>query len=169
MASALKTAAQTVLSTVTDTAKVADLQRDIVDPSKRPTKSLTTDHGVFVSNTDNWYVLVLHAYWLAKDYWNQSFPTQPCRERGILVLSERIYAAIVSCSEGAMLTDMSQAQGTNQRACWTFSAGRSGKSLHIPLLSLAHRLRRRLVAKRFTDSITSASLRQVVCAEYLHC
>ena len=56
MTDALKTAAQSVLSAVTDTAKIADLQKDILDPSKRPTKSLTTDHGVFVSDTDNWCV-----------------------------------------------------------------------------------------------------------------
>ncbi|KAH9919532.1 catalase [Fomitopsis serialis] len=54
MASAIKTAAQSVFAAATETAKIADLQKDIQDPSKRPAKSLTTDHGVFVSDTDNW-------------------------------------------------------------------------------------------------------------------
>ena len=36
------------------TAKVADLQQVTMDPSKKPTKVPTTDHGVFISDTDNW-------------------------------------------------------------------------------------------------------------------
>lgn len=40
----------------TNTAKNADLQRDVVDPSKVKQNVLTTDHGVKVSDTDNWYV-----------------------------------------------------------------------------------------------------------------
>lgn len=40
----------------TNTAKHADLQRDVVDPSKVKQNVLTTDHGVKVSDTDNWYV-----------------------------------------------------------------------------------------------------------------
>jgi catalase len=43
----------------TSTAKVADLQRDTIDPSSGPDHGLTTDHGVKVSNTDDWCVLIL--------------------------------------------------------------------------------------------------------------
>lgn len=42
------------LTTVTSTDKVSDLQRDIQEP--RPGSHLTTDHGVKVSDTDNWCV-----------------------------------------------------------------------------------------------------------------
>jgi catalase len=46
-------------TTATSTAKVADLQRDIVDPTSGPVHGLTTDHGVKVSNTDDWCVFML--------------------------------------------------------------------------------------------------------------
>ena len=38
------------------TAKTDDLQRDIVQPTDASGNYLTTDHGVKVSDTDNWYV-----------------------------------------------------------------------------------------------------------------
>lgn len=37
---------------MTSTRKIGDLQRDIQEP--RPNDPLTTDHGVKVSDTDNW-------------------------------------------------------------------------------------------------------------------
>lgn len=39
------------VTSVTETAKIADLQRDLIDQSKG---GLTTDHGVKVSDHDNW-------------------------------------------------------------------------------------------------------------------
>ncbi|EED80243.1 candidate catalase [Postia placenta Mad-698-R] len=54
MTSAITNAAKQVFTAATQTAKIADLQRDIIDPSTKPTKGLTNDHGVFVSDTDNW-------------------------------------------------------------------------------------------------------------------
>lgn len=49
--SSVTSAIKQAFTTATSTAKVADLQRDIVDPSVH---GLTTDHGVKVSNTDDW-------------------------------------------------------------------------------------------------------------------
>lgn len=37
------------------TAKIADLQKATLDTSKT-TKGLTTDYGIFISDTDNWCV-----------------------------------------------------------------------------------------------------------------
>lgn len=48
-----------------NTAKHADLQRDVVDPSKVKENVLTTDHGVKVSDTDNWCVVQLFRTMLA--------------------------------------------------------------------------------------------------------
>ena len=47
-----------VVATARTTAKVADLQKATweLDPGKKPTKGMTTDHGVFISDTDNWRV-----------------------------------------------------------------------------------------------------------------
>ncbi|KAF8626349.1 hypothetical protein AX15_005006 [Amanita polypyramis BW_CC] len=45
-------AAKEVLSSLTATDKIRDLQRDIVDA--KPDSPLTTDHGVRISDTDNW-------------------------------------------------------------------------------------------------------------------
>lgn len=59
MASTISGAAKQMLSSVTDTAKVADLQRDSIDPKDKPNKGLTTDYGIYVSDTDNWSVLSL--------------------------------------------------------------------------------------------------------------
>ena len=46
-------------ASATSTAKVADLQRDIVDPTSGSVRGLTTDHGVKVSNTDDWCISML--------------------------------------------------------------------------------------------------------------
>ncbi|KAI0768580.1 catalase [Trametes elegans] len=54
MSSAIGSVKQAFTSVTGYTAKVADLQQAIVDPAKKPTKGMTTDHGVFVSDTDNW-------------------------------------------------------------------------------------------------------------------
>ena len=48
------------LTAPTSTAKVVDLQRDIVDLASDAAQGLTTDHGVKISNTDDWSVLILH-------------------------------------------------------------------------------------------------------------
>ncbi|CAL1696356.1 unnamed protein product [Somion occarium] len=55
MSSATSTVKQAFTS-VTQTAKVADLQRDTIDPSVKPSSGYThtTDHGVPISDTDNW-------------------------------------------------------------------------------------------------------------------
>ena len=47
------------MTAATVNAKVADLQKDTTDPESKPTKGLTTDHGVFVADTDNWCVASL--------------------------------------------------------------------------------------------------------------
>ncbi|OBZ79853.1 Catalase A [Grifola frondosa] len=54
MSSAIGTVKQTFASMTGHTAKVADLQNNIIDPAKKPTKGQTTDHGVFISDPDNW-------------------------------------------------------------------------------------------------------------------
>ncbi|KAF8845348.1 catalase-domain-containing protein [Paxillus ammoniavirescens] len=48
--------AKKTFTTMTSTAKVADLQRDIQEPL--PHEPLTTDHGVKVSDTDNWLKVI---------------------------------------------------------------------------------------------------------------
>ena len=48
--------AKQMLTSVTYTAKVADLQKDSTDPQSKPNKGLTTDYGIYVSDTDNWCV-----------------------------------------------------------------------------------------------------------------
>lgn len=50
--SALKSAATSAVNTFTETAKIKDLQRDTLQSDRD--KVLTTDHGVKVSDTDNW-------------------------------------------------------------------------------------------------------------------
>ena len=47
---------QAFTSATGNTAKVADLKNDTVDPYSKPTRGLNTDHGVLVSDTDNWQV-----------------------------------------------------------------------------------------------------------------
>lgn len=42
--------------TATSTAKVVDLDRDTMDSAAFSGNTLTTDHGVKVSDTDNWFV-----------------------------------------------------------------------------------------------------------------
>ncbi|PCH36976.1 catalase [Wolfiporia cocos MD-104 SS10] len=54
MASKITDAAKQIYVAATENAKIADLEKDITDPVSKPTKGLTTDHGVFVSDTDNW-------------------------------------------------------------------------------------------------------------------
>ncbi|KAL1951807.1 hypothetical protein VTO73DRAFT_956 [Trametes versicolor] len=54
MSSTIGAIKEAFTSATGQTAKVADLQNVTFDPSKKPTKGLTTDHGVFVSDTDNW-------------------------------------------------------------------------------------------------------------------
>ena len=49
-------AIKNTITAVTETAKIADLQRDIIDQSSYARKpALTTDHGVKISDHDNWY------------------------------------------------------------------------------------------------------------------
>jgi catalase len=52
IASALRTAATSAVTTFTETAKIKDLQKDTVECNGD--KVLTTDHGVKISDTDNW-------------------------------------------------------------------------------------------------------------------
>lgn len=59
MTSTISSAAKQMLTSATSTAKVVDLQRDSVDPKDKPNKGLTTDYGIYVSDTDNWSVLFL--------------------------------------------------------------------------------------------------------------
>ncbi|KAI0374468.1 catalase [Pilatotrama ljubarskyi] len=54
MSSAIGSVKQAFTSVTGQTAKVADLEKAIIDPAKKPTKGLTTDHGVFIADTDNW-------------------------------------------------------------------------------------------------------------------
>lgn len=54
MSATISSAANKLLATATSTAKVADLQNDTIDPASKPNKGLTTDHGVYVADTDNW-------------------------------------------------------------------------------------------------------------------
>ncbi|KAI0639112.1 catalase [Trametes polyzona] len=54
MSSAIGSVKQAFTSVTGHTAKAADLQKDTVDPAKSSAKGLTTDHGVLVSDTDNW-------------------------------------------------------------------------------------------------------------------
>lgn len=54
MSSVMEPAKQ-AFTAATSTNKVVDLQRDIQEP--RTGEHLTTDHGVKVSDTDNWCVL----------------------------------------------------------------------------------------------------------------
>ncbi|KAI0662540.1 catalase [Cubamyces menziesii] len=54
MSSAIGSIKQALVSATGQTAKVADLQKNTIDPASKPTKGLTTDHGVFISDTDNW-------------------------------------------------------------------------------------------------------------------
>ncbi|PCH33365.1 catalase [Wolfiporia cocos MD-104 SS10] len=51
---AVSGAAKQVFAATTENAKIADLQADMIDPAAKPTKGLTTDHGVYISDTDNW-------------------------------------------------------------------------------------------------------------------
>lgn len=53
MSSLIESAKKTI-TVATSTDKVVDLQRDIQEP--RTGEHLTTDHGVKVSDTDNWCV-----------------------------------------------------------------------------------------------------------------
>ena len=46
--------AQKIMSSLTDTAKVADLRTNTITADR--TTFLTTDHGVPVADTDNWLV-----------------------------------------------------------------------------------------------------------------
>ncbi|KAF5386615.1 hypothetical protein D9615_001546 [Tricholomella constricta] len=46
------------IDTATSTAKVADLDRDTIDASVSGSHGITTDHGVRVSDTDNWHVTI---------------------------------------------------------------------------------------------------------------
>ena len=47
------------ITAVTETAKIADLQRDIVDQGSYAGKAaLTTDHGTKIPNHDDWYVVL---------------------------------------------------------------------------------------------------------------
>lgn len=46
------------VTAVTESAKIADLQKD----THKQEAFLTTDHGVKVSETDNWYVFHLRLY-----------------------------------------------------------------------------------------------------------
>ncbi|EGO02731.1 hypothetical protein SERLA73DRAFT_158522 [Serpula lacrymans var. lacrymans S7.3] len=50
--SSIRDTIQKAVSTVTSSAKIADLQSDIQEPKSG--QALTTDHGVKVSDTDNW-------------------------------------------------------------------------------------------------------------------
>ncbi|KAI0768579.1 catalase [Trametes elegans] len=54
MSSAIGSVKQAFTAVTGQTAKVTDLEKEVIDPAKKPTKGLTTDHGVFVSDTDNW-------------------------------------------------------------------------------------------------------------------
>lgn len=64
MTSIIRTAAKQAVAATTVNTKVADLEKDTTDPSGNPTKGLTTDHGVFVADTDNWQVASLIAFFL---------------------------------------------------------------------------------------------------------
>lgn len=55
--SSVGSAVKQAFTSVTQSAKVADLQRDTIDPSSH--NDLTTDHGVKVSDTDSWYVEIV--------------------------------------------------------------------------------------------------------------
>ena len=57
MASAIGTVKETYASLTGDTAKAVDLQKFTTDLAKGPAKGLTTDHGVPISDTDNWFVV----------------------------------------------------------------------------------------------------------------
>lgn len=52
MSSSIGSAIKQAFSSVTDSAKIKDLQSDMVQASE--SSELTTDHGVKVSDTDNW-------------------------------------------------------------------------------------------------------------------
>ena len=54
MSSAIGSVKEAFTSVTGHTAKVADLQKATLDTAKKPGKGLTTDHGVFISDTDNW-------------------------------------------------------------------------------------------------------------------
>ncbi|KAI0932534.1 catalase A [Taiwanofungus camphoratus] len=54
MASTVSAAAKQIYTSATQSAKIADLEKDSIDPASNPTRGLTTDHGVFVTDTDNW-------------------------------------------------------------------------------------------------------------------
>ncbi|KAI0670191.1 catalase [Trametes maxima] len=54
MSSTIGSVKQAFVSATGKTAKVRDLEKATVEPAKKPTKGLTTDHGVFISDTDNW-------------------------------------------------------------------------------------------------------------------
>lgn len=51
------TAVKNAFTGMASTAKVSDLQRNTIDHKTGP--GLTTDHGVKISDTDNWYILSL--------------------------------------------------------------------------------------------------------------
>ena len=57
MSSAIGSVKQAYVSLTADTDKAADLAKDTIDlgnPGRHPA-GITTDHGVYVSDTDNWY------------------------------------------------------------------------------------------------------------------
>lgn len=53
MASTVKQAVAEVFTGAVSSKKVADLQRDIVDPASGPSYQ-NTDHGVKIKDPDNW-------------------------------------------------------------------------------------------------------------------
>jgi hypothetical protein len=53
---ALKTVVKQTAASVTQNAKVADLQKDIVDVADHGSRQ-RTDHGVLIQDADNWSVL----------------------------------------------------------------------------------------------------------------
>ncbi|KAI0762682.1 catalase [Fomes fomentarius] len=54
MSSAIGSVKEAFTSATGHTAKIADLQKATLDTSKKSTKGLTTDYGIFISDTDNW-------------------------------------------------------------------------------------------------------------------
>jgi hypothetical protein len=43
----------------TDSAKTTDVARDVIDPTQGNSNYLTSDQGLKISDTDNWWVTVL--------------------------------------------------------------------------------------------------------------
>lgn len=56
MSNTLSGAVKHAFGAATQNAKIADLQHDISDPTNKPASGYThtTDHGVPISDTDNW-------------------------------------------------------------------------------------------------------------------